>query len=199
MTGFCLAASIGMKEITPEQATWWAFGNFFVPFGLPKMIFVDANGIFAGMFKKTFQGTLLISIHTVARGKYKAIRNEGFHRYLNKVQKINSADKVILHQWLHGVLFALYAWNAGPVDWTDITYSVVSIDREFPYPIDLSPQSSMDVNHKDNKPWITLRMHPHLWLKKYSCLTSWYLKGGWGTGRHSIKASSWENLTQETS
>ena len=111
MTRFGIEVDIGMKEITSDQATPWAFGNLFVPFGLPKIIVVGADGIFTGMFKKTFQETLLIQVHSVARVNHKEIRNEGFHRYLNKLHKVNSADKGILHQWLRGVLFALYAWN----------------------------------------------------------------------------------------
>ena len=106
------------------------------------MIVVDADGVFAGIFKKTFEETLLTPVHAVARGNHKAIRNEGFRRYLNKVHKIHSVDKGSLHQWLQGVLFALYAWNAGPVDGTNISQSVVAIGREFPFPIDLSPSSS---------------------------------------------------------
>ena len=31
------------------------FGSFFVPFGLTKMIVADADGIFAGIFKNSFQ------------------------------------------------------------------------------------------------------------------------------------------------
>ena len=46
MTGFGLAAATGMKEITSDQNTIWAFGNLSVPFGLPKMIAVDADGLF---------------------------------------------------------------------------------------------------------------------------------------------------------
>ena len=76
---------------------------------------------FSGMFKKTFQETLLIPVHEVARINHRAIRNEGFYRYLNKLQEIHSADKGRLHQWLQGVFFVLYAWNAGSVDRTDIT------------------------------------------------------------------------------
>ena len=76
---------------------------------------------FSEIFKKTFQETLLIPVHEVARGNQKAIIYEGFHRYFNKVQKINSEDNFSLHQWLKGVLFVLYASNAGPVDRTDIT------------------------------------------------------------------------------
>ena len=49
--------------------------------------------------------------------------------YLNKVQKINSADKGRLHQWLQGALFALYAWNAVPVDGTEIARSVLAVGR----------------------------------------------------------------------
>ena len=45
---------------------------------------------------------------------------KGFRRYFKKVQNINSEDNISLHQWLQGVLFALYAWNEVPVDGTNI-------------------------------------------------------------------------------
>ena len=122
------------------------FGNFFVPFGLPKMIVVDADGLFDGIFKKTFQETLLITVHEVARRKHKAIINEGFHRYLKKVNNINSMDKAIPHQWFQQVFFALYAWNAGQVDGTEIYLSIVDIVREFLFKIDLSPEISREDN-----------------------------------------------------
>ena len=138
MTGFGIGAATGLKEITSDQAARWAFGNFFVPFGIPEMIFVDIYGIFSGMFKKTFQETLITPVHAFSRGNHKVIINEGFHRKFNKAQKINSADKVSLHQWLQGVLFALYAWSAVPVDRTDIARSVVAIGIVFPFLIYLS-------------------------------------------------------------
>ena len=46
MTGFGLAAATGMKEVTSDQATQWDFGNFFVPFGIPKIIVVNADELF---------------------------------------------------------------------------------------------------------------------------------------------------------
>ena len=58
---------------------------------------------------------------------------------MKKAQKIKSAEKGSLHQWLQGVFSALYDWNAGPVDRTNIDQSVVAIGREFPFKIDLSP------------------------------------------------------------
>ena len=44
-----------MKEIKLDQAARWDFGFFFVSFGMTKMIVVDADGSFDGIFKKTFQ------------------------------------------------------------------------------------------------------------------------------------------------
>ena len=80
---------------------YWTERNYIRPGRtIPKLIVGDADGILAGMFKKTFQETLPIPVHAVVRGNHKAIRNDGFHRYLNKVQKIKSADKGNLHQWL---------------------------------------------------------------------------------------------------
>ena len=70
MTGSGLRAATELKEITSDQAARWDFGNFFVPFGIPKMIVVDADGLFAEMFKKIFQETLLIPLHAVTRGNH---------------------------------------------------------------------------------------------------------------------------------
>ena len=46
ITVFWISAATGMKEITSDQTARWAFGNFFVLFGLPKIIVVDSDGIF---------------------------------------------------------------------------------------------------------------------------------------------------------
>ena len=120
ITGFGIGSATRLKEITSYRAAQWDFGNLFVPFGIPKMIVVDADGIFSGIYGMTFQENLLIPVHTVTRGKHKTIINELIHRYLTNLHEINSEDKEILHQWLQGVLFVLYAWNAGPVDGMDI-------------------------------------------------------------------------------
>ena len=39
------------------------------------MIFVDTDGLFNGMFNKTFQETLIILVHAVARVNHKSIIN----------------------------------------------------------------------------------------------------------------------------
>ena len=55
MPGFGLVESSGLKSITADQFTLWHFGNFFVPFGIPKMIVVDADGPFVVIFNNTSQ------------------------------------------------------------------------------------------------------------------------------------------------
>ena len=42
------------------------------------------------------------------------------------------------------IIFSLYAWNAGPVDVTDVDISVVDIIREFQFLIDLSTDILME-------------------------------------------------------
>ena len=46
MTVFGIGAATGLKEITSYQAALWDLGKLFVPFGLLKMIVVDADGFF---------------------------------------------------------------------------------------------------------------------------------------------------------
>jgi hypothetical protein len=81
----------------------------------------------------------VIPIHQVSRENHKAIRNKRFHRYLNKVQRINTADTGSPFHWMQGVLFALYAWNTSPIDGTDICRSLVAIGRDSPIPIGIEP------------------------------------------------------------
>ena len=84
-----IVTASGLKEIISDQVIRWSFGKFFFPFGISKIICVDAYDFFSGIFKKIFQETLLIPIHVVERGNHKKIINEGFHRNFNKTQKIN--------------------------------------------------------------------------------------------------------------
>ena len=55
MTGFGIGEYIGPKEITSYQATQFDFGNFLVPFGISKMIVVDADGFFTGIKKNSIK------------------------------------------------------------------------------------------------------------------------------------------------
>ncbi len=134
MTGFAAGAFLG-KPITAEVLADITFSQFFCVFGLPRIVVVDADSKFCGIFTKTFEN-LGIHVEVVSRENHKAVRNERFHRYLNRVQRINTAETGSFFQWKQGVTFALYGWNAGPIDGTDIPRSVGAIGRTFPFPLD---------------------------------------------------------------
>ena len=57
----------------------------------------------------------------------------------------NETTRADFNNGCKGVFFALYAWNAGPVDGTEISVSIVDIGRYFPFTIDLSPERSREV------------------------------------------------------
>jgi hypothetical protein len=79
----------------------------------------------------------MVEFHAVSRGNHKAVLSERFHRYLNKVQKIHAVDCETIDDWLLGIGFALYGWNASPVDGTDIPRCFAAMGRDFPFPLEV--------------------------------------------------------------
>ena len=99
-------------------------------------IVVDKGNEFAGILSRVLD-ILHIPKEMASPENHRRIRNERFHRVLNKAQAINTADFDDFFLWYEGVLFATYAWNAAPSDGTNIPRSLAAIGREFPFPIDL--------------------------------------------------------------
>ena len=95
----------GLYERIGDRINQWTETNYTRPgrtmefWGLLCSIWVSKNDycgcrcFFAGNFKKNSEYTLLIPVNAFARVDHNAIKNEGFHRYLNKVHKIKSSDK----------------------------------------------------------------------------------------------------------
>ena len=73
MTSFAVVA-FTWGEINAEAVAMLSMESFFGPFGLPKLIVVDAKGIFVGMFSQLLQ-SLGIPVKQVAWENHKAIRN----------------------------------------------------------------------------------------------------------------------------
>jgi hypothetical protein len=101
------------------------------------MVVVDADGLFAGVFRAMCEA-LLIPCEAVARENHKANTCEQFRRLLNKVQRINTSDTGTQFRWKQAVAFASYAWNAAPIDGTDLPRCVVAVGKDFPFPIDVN-------------------------------------------------------------
>ena len=136
LTGFVMIAFL-QSEVTALTVAQTLMERFVGTVGLPLHVVVDKGNEFAGVLS-TVLDTLHIPKETASPENHRRIRNERFHKVLNKVQKINTADYSNFFLWLQGVLFAAYAWNATPADGTDIPRSVAAIGREFPFPIDIS-------------------------------------------------------------
>ena len=136
LTGFVMVAFL-QSEVSSFSVAQTFLERFVGTVGLPLHVVVDKGNEFAGTFS-TVLDTLQIPHETASPENHRRIRNERFHRLLNKVQAINTADYSSFFLWLQGTLFAAYAWNATPADGTDIPRSVAAIGREFPFPIDVS-------------------------------------------------------------
>lgn len=163
MSGFAGAAPLS-KEATSKDIAMAAFMHFLIPHGLPRLVVVDPDSLFKGKFELLLN-ILSIKQHTVAPKNHKAIRNERLHRFLNKVQKIFSADKATFQEWLQAVMFAICTWNASPADGTDISRSFCAISREFPFPIDINHDAPAVANQpgqaalehvEAHTPWLVL-------------------------------------------
>ena len=151
MSSFAEAAFINKADSTTVSRA--AFASFFIPNGLPKLVLFDAGSEFAGAMTQMCT-SLGIPYHTVAKENHKAILNERFHRYLNKVAKIHQADWESLDEWAMGVFFSLYGWNASPVDGTNITRSVAAKGREFNFPIDLAETPPEGFQGTNSAEWL---------------------------------------------
>jgi hypothetical protein len=128
MGSFAEAALIeNANSKTVAQA---AFASFFMPNGLPKLVIVNAGSKLAGALTEMCT-SLGVPFHRVANENHKAILNEQFRPYLNKVQKIHQANCESLDQWVMGLFFALYGWNASPVDGTNIMRSLAAKKSTF--------------------------------------------------------------------
>jgi hypothetical protein len=77
-----------------------------------------------GILTKTFEN-LGIYVEVVSRENHKAVHIKRFHGYLNRVEQINTAETGSFFQSKQGTTFALYGWNAGPIDRTNIPRSVL--------------------------------------------------------------------------
>jgi hypothetical protein len=133
-TGFASTAFV--NQIDSDQITRLAFSHFFVPNGLPKLVIVDEGSEFKGVLVTVCE-TLGIQYYVAPPESHNAVLCERFHRYLNKVLRIGVADQQTYEQWTVNTLFATYAWNASPVDGTDVIRSFAAKARTFKFPLDI--------------------------------------------------------------
>lgn len=134
MTGFAITGFI--DKVQSAEIAVAAFQYIFTPFGFPTLVMLDAASTHHREVVR-FLEMLNVPYYMAPPQAHNAIMSERFHRYLNKVQKIHAADTQVYNQWKLGTLFAAYAWNASPIDGTDIVRSFVAIGKHFKFPLDV--------------------------------------------------------------
>ena len=70
---------------------------------------------------------LKIKFHVVAKQNHKAVGVERFHKFLNKAQKISTEERGTSEPFVEIGMATAYAWNASPIDGTDIIRSIPAI------------------------------------------------------------------------
>jgi hypothetical protein len=134
MTGFASLAFL--SELTSDLIARLAFSHIFVPNGLPKLILIDDGSEFKGLLTQMCEA-IGLQYYVACPEAHNAILCERFHRYLNKVAKIGVIEHQTYEQWRMDSLFACYAWNASPIDGTDVIRSFAAKARTFKFPLDI--------------------------------------------------------------
>jgi hypothetical protein len=109
---------------------------------MPKLILIDQGSEFKGVLIR-FCETLGIRCYVASPEDHDAILCERYHRYLNKVERLMAADMNTFEEWAMNVLFATYAWNASPIDGTDVVRSFAAKARTFRFPLELQEDDNV--------------------------------------------------------
>jgi len=141
MTAFAVAESTSEQNAKSFAA---ALMKIMLRFGFCYTIVVDKDSKFCGTFTEVAE-LLHINLHVLSGGNHDPMLIERINRYLNRCLKIfcNERDSVRVAE--EGILLSLYAWNSAPVAGTDISRSLVTVGREFHFPIDFSSRKHFEL------------------------------------------------------
>jgi hypothetical protein len=133
-------ATVGFLEnMESEIITKVIMSQIILPNGLPKLVLLDEDSLFKNDLRLVLDD-LGIAFHIVSAEQHEGILCERFHRYLNKVQRIAGLDTKDHSNWMMNTSFAAYAWNASPVDGTDVIRSFAAKARTFHFPLDVQEE-----------------------------------------------------------
>ena len=135
MTQFVV--SIATEFVTASHLARLFMEGVLLKFGLCALIVVDADIKFKGTFAAMAKA-LNIKIHVAASRNHRTVGVERFHRFLNHSTTIFAEERGTSECFVECGMISAYAWNASPIDNTDIVRSVPAIGRELKFPLDIS-------------------------------------------------------------
>jgi hypothetical protein len=149
MTGF--AAIEPMKEMNSSSFARSVY-VILLRYRLSHTVITNPDSKFKGQFKEAF-AILRIHHHLSTRGHHAAILVEQFNRFLNAGFCVFNNDQDSNRVFVEGAQTLTYAWNSCPVIGTDLSQSLLTVGREFHFPIDFETnrQVSYDISNEEKK------------------------------------------------
>ena len=105
-------------------------------YALASLIVTDPDSKFKGEFIKMC-ALLTIPHHMSARGNHNAIIVERFNKFLNSGMRIFTSQRGTPRVFQEAAETLAYAWNSAPVTGTDLSRSLLTVGREYRFPIDI--------------------------------------------------------------
>jgi hypothetical protein len=112
-------------------------------------VITDPDSKFKGQFKEAFL-VLKIHHHLSARGHHDAILVERFNPFLSAGLHVFNNDRETNRVFVEGAQTLTYACNSCPVHGTDLSRSLLTVGREFHFPIDFEANRQRSYNVTDN-------------------------------------------------
>jgi hypothetical protein len=147
LTGFSIIAEL---QATDSVSLAEAFmKHVLLRVGFCLLVAPDAGSTFLGHFKQMCS-VLKLPCKPALRGNHKSVLVERLFRFFNKAVAIavnqRNNDFKVSSEAIH---CANYAWNASPIDGTDIIRSVPAIGRPFRFPLDCDLTATPEIPPDD--------------------------------------------------
>jgi len=133
LTGFIIITHVPDLSAATLAATFMT--HVLLRVGFCGVVVPDAASSFKEQFKSMCT-VLGIACSDAARGNHQAVSVEHFFRFLNKAMTVAIQTRGTNLVSVEAAHLAGYAWNASPIDGTDIIRSVAAVGRPFRFPVD---------------------------------------------------------------
>ena len=158
MTEFVICTAISNTEASYLARIFME--HVLLKFGLCLMVVCDDGNDFRGTFERMCKA-LNIKFHIVAKRNHKAVGVERFHKFLNHAEKISTEERGTSEPFVEVAMATAYAWNASPIEGTDIVRSIPAIGRELRYPLDVHLAETPTVIDNPSESVATYLRHLH--------------------------------------
>ena len=108
------------------------------------MVVIDDGNDFWGIFESMYN-SLCIKFHIVSKWNHKPVDVERFHKFLNHSQRISTEACGTSEPFVEVGIPTEYAWNASPIDGTDIIWSMPAIGSTICFPLDVNLAAMLDL------------------------------------------------------